>query len=188
MKTVKEAPPCCRIKHGPNDSYFEDIVDKSVASVRRALAGVYSIPDDAEAYCNGSAVAAEYTLRAGDGLEFLTRRGRKGSGEDRDQYFIKSSDAQLKLNEIIFRLKRLEDLLGQVLKEQAPAKDYYTVEEFAKLVDLASYTVREHCRLGRLRGEKTICGRGNIPEWRIPHAELVRYRNLGLLPIRKNGC
>jgi excisionase family DNA binding protein len=73
------SPLACRLVHGPHDSYFEGILGKSVASIRRALAGVYSIPDDAEAYCNGSAVAAEYALRAGDSVEFLVRRGRKGA-------------------------------------------------------------------------------------------------------------
>ena len=93
----------------------------------------------------------------------------------------------MKLNEVLFRLRRLEELIGEVVKQQAPSKDFYTVEEFAKLVDLSSYTVREHCRLDRLQAEKTECGRGNVPEWRIPHAELVRYRNHGLLPRRKHG-
>jgi hypothetical protein len=178
----------CRITHGPCDSYFENVAGKSIASIRRCLATAFSIPDDAEAYIGGCIVDPEYRLRAGDQVEFLKLRGQKGSGDDRDAYFIKSPDAHLKLNEIIFRLNRLEELLRQVLKEQAPAKDFYSVEEFGKLVDLASFTVREHCRLGRLRAEKTMCGRGNIPEWRIPHAELVRYRNFGLLPIRKNCC
>ena len=160
---------------------------RTVASIRRSLASVFSISDDAEAFVSGTVVEGEFRLRAGDSVEFLKRRGRKGANDDRDAYFIKSPDAHLKLNEIIFRLNRLEELLRQVLKEQAPAKDWYRVEEFAKLEDLAPYTVREHCRLGRLRAEKTASGRGNVPEWRIPHAELVRYRNHGLLPLRKHG-
>ncbi len=176
----------CRITHGPHDSCFPNLVGRPVASIRRSLASVFSIPGDAEPWVGGSVVGPDYRVRAGDSLEFLKRRGRKAVSDDRDDYFIKSPDAHLKLNEIIFRLSRLEDLLRQVLKEQSPAKDYYTVEEFARLVDLAPYTVREHCRLARLRAEKAVCGRGGIPEWRIPHAELVRYRSYGLLPLRKN--
>jgi hypothetical protein len=42
------APGACRITHGPCESYFENIVGKSVASVRRGLATAFSIPDDAE--------------------------------------------------------------------------------------------------------------------------------------------
>jgi hypothetical protein len=73
-----DRPLACRIAHGPCDSDFENLAGKTVASVRRSLATVFSIPDDAEAYCNGSTVAAEYALRAGDSVEFLVRRGRKG--------------------------------------------------------------------------------------------------------------
>jgi hypothetical protein len=73
-----ERPTACRITHGPWDCYFENIVGKPVASVRRCLATVFSIPDDAEVFVGGSVVGPEYRLRAGDSLEFLVRRGRKG--------------------------------------------------------------------------------------------------------------
>jgi hypothetical protein len=71
-----QRPPACRITHGPWDCYFENIVGKSVASIRRCLASVFSIPDDAEAFVGGSVVGPEYRLRAGDSLEFLKRQGR----------------------------------------------------------------------------------------------------------------
>ncbi len=74
-----QPPPTCRITHGPNDFYFENLAGKSVASVQRGLATVFSIPGDAEAFIGGSAVAAEYRLRAGDEMEFLVSRGRKGA-------------------------------------------------------------------------------------------------------------
>src|SRR5262245_43406373 len=72
-------PGACRIVHGPNDSSFENIVGKSIASVRRALATVFSIPVHAEAYVHGSAVGPDYRLRGGDSVEFLVRWGRKGA-------------------------------------------------------------------------------------------------------------
>jgi hypothetical protein len=69
----------CRVTHGPCDSYFENLAGKTVASVRRSLATVFSIPDDAEAWACGSVVDDQYRLRAGDLVEFLHRgRGRKG--------------------------------------------------------------------------------------------------------------
>ncbi len=74
-----ERPPACRITHGPWDCYFENIVGKPVASVRRCLATIFSIPDDAEAFVGGSAVGPEYRLRAGDSLEFSKRRGKMTS-------------------------------------------------------------------------------------------------------------
>jgi hypothetical protein len=170
--------------HGPNEDVFHGLVSVSVGIVRLSLIDAFNIPDDAAAFVNGERVQPEYRLNRDDFLEFIRERGRKGA-TDRDEYFLGSSDPQLKLNEILFRLRRLEELIAQVLKQQAPSKEFYTVEEFGKLVDLAPYTVREHCRLGRLHAEKAACGRGNIPEWRIPHAELVRYRSHGLRPIPK---
>ena len=72
-------PLPCRIVHGPNDSYFENLAGKAVASVRRSLATVFSIPDNAEAFLGGSVVAPDYRLQGGDCLEFLRRGwGRKG--------------------------------------------------------------------------------------------------------------
>jgi hypothetical protein len=73
-----QRPPACRITHGPWDCYFEKIVGKPVASIRRCLATIFNILDDAEAFVGGSVVSPEYRLRAGDSLEFLVRRGRKG--------------------------------------------------------------------------------------------------------------
>src|SRR5947209_7063623 len=73
--------PACRIAHGPCDSYFPNIAGKTVASVRRGLATVFSISIDAEAFVGGSVVDGQYRLRAGDSVEFLKRRGwgRKAS-------------------------------------------------------------------------------------------------------------
>jgi hypothetical protein len=175
-----------KIIHGANDGLF-NVGGASVASVRASLVDAFNIPDEAVSFANGDQVEGEFRLQMNSTLEFVMKWGRKGSRDERDEYFVRTSDIQLKLNEILFRLRRLEDVILQVVKQQAPSKEFYAVEEFAKLVDLSSYTVREHCRLRRLRAEKAACGRGNIPEWRIPHAELVRYRSHGLLPIAKHG-
>jgi hypothetical protein len=72
----------CRITHGPNESVFS-IAGKSIASVRRSLATVFSIPDEAEAFVGGSVVGPEYRLRAGDEVEFLRGWGRKASLDKR---------------------------------------------------------------------------------------------------------
>jgi hypothetical protein len=72
--------PACRITHGPCDSYFENIEGKSIASVRRSLATIFSISTDAEAFIGGSVVGPDYRLRAGDSVLFLrTGWGRKAS-------------------------------------------------------------------------------------------------------------
>ena len=66
-------------------------------------------------------------------------------------------------------------------------KEYYTVEEFAALVGRECYTVREWCRLGRIKADKKQSGRGKYPLWVIPHAEVLRYEKAGLLPIQRPG-
>ena len=52
----------------------------------------------------------------------------------------------------------------------------------AAIVERSPYSVREWCRLGRVRAEKRRCGRGTSKEWMISHEELTRIRNEGLLP------
>jgi hypothetical protein len=38
----------CRITHGPNEADFENLVNKSVASVRRSLAIMFNVPHDSQ--------------------------------------------------------------------------------------------------------------------------------------------
>lgn len=83
------------------------------------------------------------------------------------------------------RLDRIESLLA-ALVERETAKEYYSTDEFARMVGKAEFTVREYCRLGRLNAEKRQSGRGAHPSWVISHQELIRYRHSGLLPL-KNG-
>src|SRR5262249_4644657 len=71
----------CRVTHGANDWIFENIAGTTVASVRRSLATIFSIPDDAEAYIGGSVVGPGYRLRAGAAVEFLRRWGWKAVGD-----------------------------------------------------------------------------------------------------------
>lgn len=54
--------------------------------------------------------------------------------------------------------------------------------EVAAALGRAEFTVREWCRLGRVRAEKKKSGRGPAGEWIVSHAELTRVRNEGLLP------
>jgi hypothetical protein len=174
-----------QLTHGINVIRF-DLAGHSVGSARLSLGGILNVERRTCAYFGKERLPDHYVLRPGDQIEFMPDRGRKGSGDERDEYFLRSKDSQLKLNEILVRLRRIEEQLVQSNKLQAPSKEFYSVEDFAELVDLAPYTVREHCRLGRLNAQKAAFGRGGVQEWRIPHAELVRYRNFGLLPLRKN--
>jgi hypothetical protein len=80
------------------------------------------------------------------------------------------------------RLEKIETMLA-VLVDRQTVREWYTTHEFAKAVEKAEFTIREYCRLGRLRAEKRQSGRGAYPQWVLSQAELDRYRRNGLLPI-----
>ena len=81
------------------------------------------------------------------------------------------------------RLEKIESLLV-VLVERQQVREWYTTEEFARAVGKAEFTIREYCRLGRLKAEKRQSGRGAHPQWVLAHVELERYRRNGLLPLK----
>jgi len=70
---------------------------------------------------------------------------------------------------------------------QTVEREYYSVQEFATLVERSEYTVREWCRFARIHAEKCETGRGEAKSWKIPAEELSRYRDHGLLPTRYAG-
>lgn len=82
------------------------------------------------------------------------------------------------------RLARIEAMLTQLVERQA-IKEFYTPEEFARLVGREAFTCREYCRLGRIRAQKKASGRGKHASWVIPHKELLRFQREGLLPDRR---
>ncbi len=83
---------------------------------------------------------------------------------------------------LIQRLERIEIILAAIL-ERETVKEWYTTEEFARLAGKAEFTVREWCRLGRVRAAKKGSGRGKFCSWVVSHDELLRYRREGLLPL-----
>ena len=88
-------------------------------------------------------------------------------------------------DEIVERLERIESLLTALIERQA-VKDWYTTDEAARLLGRAEFTVREWCRLGRIRAEKKQSGRGKYPCWVISHGEILRIQREGLLPIGRH--
>ena len=84
-------------------------------------------------------------------------------------------------DDVLTRLANIEAILV-ALVEQRTVKEWYSTAEVAKLLGKAEFTVREWCRLGRVRAQKKKCGRGVSSEWIISHEELTRVRNEGLLP------
>lgn len=81
------------------------------------------------------------------------------------------------------RLEKIESLLV-VLVERQQVREWYSVEEFARIVGRAEFTCREWCRHGRIKAEKKESGRGAYASWAISHAELLRFQREGLLPAK----
>lgn len=84
------------------------------------------------------------------------------------------------------RLENIEAMLV-VLVERQQVREFYEIEEFARLVGRDRFTVREWARHGRIRAEKKLSGRGAHAQWAVSHDELLRYRREGLLPRPKLG-
>ncbi len=81
------------------------------------------------------------------------------------------------------RLEKMEAMLA-VLVDRQTVREWYTTHEFAKTAGKAEFTIREYCRLGRLRAEKRQSGRGAYPQWVLSQTELLRYQREGLLRSR----
>ena len=90
--------------------------------------------------------------------------------------------------EILKRLERIESALQTLVREKT-VKEHYSTLDVAEILQKAEFTVREWCRMGRIRARKRPSGRGRYREWMISHVELVRLQNEGLLPVehRVNG-
>jgi hypothetical protein len=91
--------------------------------------------------------------------------------------------AETSLKEMIAELRALVLLLV----ERQTVREWNTTEQVAQLVGKAEFTVREWCRLGRIRAEKRHSGRGAHPAWVVSHQELLRYQREGLLPFAPSG-
>jgi hypothetical protein len=83
--------------------------------------------------------------------------------------------------EIMNRLERIEAKIDSLVR-QPRDQEAYSVAQFSERVGREEFTTREWCRLGRIKAHKRRCGRGTSLEWSIPHDELLRYLNEGLLP------
>lgn len=99
-----------------------------------------------------------------------------------------AKDEAAQLEQIEATLKEMMALLNELVassRRSVITKAAYSAAEIAVIVSKRPYTVREWCRLGRIKATKRPWGRGNEGEWEISHEELERFRNHGLLPLPK---
>ncbi|HVX10247.1 MAG TPA: hypothetical protein VHC22_03545 [Pirellulales bacterium] len=80
------------------------------------------------------------------------------------------------------RLEKIEAMLAVLVETRQ--QEWYSVEEFARIVGRASLTVRGWARGGRIQASKKLSGRASFASWSISHDELRRYQREGLLPGR----
>jgi hypothetical protein len=102
-------------------------------------------------------------------------------GDQDDETVEEAATFAERLDDLAERLERIETVLDHLVQLKT-IKESYGTAEVADLLGKAEFTVREWCRLGRVKAEKRECGRGRSQEWIISHAELERIRNEGLLP------
>ena len=79
------------------------------------------------------------------------------------------------------RLERIETMLAALVERQQ-VREWYSVEEFARIVGRSEFTCREWCRHGRIHAEKKFSGRGAHAAWAISQAEFERFQREGLQP------
>lgn len=84
-------------------------------------------------------------------------------------------------------VRTLQHEVRDLLVRQRTVKDFYSIEEVAKILGRAEFTVRQWCRNGRVNAKKQGSGRGKHQNWVISHEELQRYQRDGLLPRSRPG-
>ena len=69
-----------------------------------------------------------------------------------------------------------------------PKREFYSVEEVARMVNKAKFTVRQWCLNGQVNAVKRVERRGGSSLWAISAEEVTRYFDSGLLPkdMRRN--
>jgi hypothetical protein len=140
---------------------------------------------------NASSNGSRQTLLLGlalEDLEAVNGEAKKKPVKNRTKSLSRDEIAMLlrvELAHLNERLSGIEEVVSEVQRTMAYpaiAKEFYSISEAAKILRRRPYTVREWCRLGRVKGQKAHSGRGLDEEWRISHEELTRIQNEGLLP------
>jgi excisionase family DNA binding protein len=116
---------------------------------------------------------------------------RVGSpSEDDWQYWLRRIVESIsRLSDAIERYESPE-MLTQILQKAFMSlashgtfdRESYSTDEAAQLLDRSRYTIREACRLGRIKATRAKDRRGGVGEWRIAREEIRRILDDGLPP------
>ena len=85
------------------------------------------------------------------------------------------------IEQVAEELRLLKEMVGQLI-ERRTIKDWYSTAELAHELGKAEWTIRNYCRLSRIKSSRRSCGRGRSKQYMISHEELQRIRNEGFLP------
>jgi hypothetical protein len=81
---------------------------------------------------------------------------------------------------------KIDEIYSILANPKDPEREWYSVEEAAKIIDKSEFTTRQWANLGRINAEKRADRRGASALWRISASEIRRYKEEGLLPINPN--
>jgi excisionase family DNA binding protein len=160
------------VTHGANEGFFP-VAGKSVASVRKALATVLSIPGDALPMVGGQIVGPDHILAAGEELTFAKQTGHKGVGSQvwTDEEFCKffkltrddlhSWVAQgLKVGRCLDGSLRIsETAVDEFFRGSEVPSPYLTAEQAAHYLRTTVkgiYSLLERRKLRKLPGSRTV--------------------------------
>ena len=90
--------------------------------------------------------------------------------------------SEVAIASILEKLNKIESQLSDLIEERA-TQEWYDTKSVAEILGRSAYSVREWCRLGRVKAQKRSCGRGTAKEWMISNEELERIKAEGLLPL-----
>jgi excisionase family DNA binding protein len=152
-----------RVAHGAHDDLFP-VIGKSVASVRRSLATVFSIPTDAVALVGGSVVSPHYRLQSGNSVLFRS----PGSG----QKGVLEPDELARLVRIEEHLARIEVALHTPQPLLADP-DWLSIKVAAAITGLSAHTIRRAILSAVLPA--TNKGSKRRPLYRVKRADLLAW-------------
>lgn len=153
-------PSKVRLTYGIHD-FQAEIAGLSVEESQLAYTDILGVEDDAEVFANGRRAEKSVRLQAGDRLEFVKVRGRKGGDEEQRRIMLAVEKLASKMNEVESALKRMADHFDP------PKRASVTSSYVAVRLGRTARWIGELARTGKIP-ESCICPRsGDGKYWRF---------------------